>query len=264
MNKKILSEKDKTMKTKLIFLPVFLAALLGFSCSNLVQLGSGGKSITPSDVNMTEERVVSGFSSINMSTLGRVLLTQGEGESLIIEGRDNLVPLIKTEVRDGVLHIDMDENVNLLLGKNDNDLLTFTISLKDLTALTVSGLADVEMVSLSTDGLTIDMSGAGQFKLGQLNAESITIKLGGLGNVDISGEVTQETIDISGAGSVNAADLKCQTANVNIPGLGGATVWVTDTLTGNISGGGSVSYYGDPVINTETSGLGKFNALGSK
>ena len=120
------------------------------------------------------------------------------------------------------------------------------------------------MDSLTTTKLAINMSGAGQFKLGQLNAESVNINLSGLGNVDISGEVTQENIEISGAGSVNTADLKCQTANVNIPGLGGATVWVTDTLTGNISGGGSVSYYGDPVTNTETSGLGNFEPLGSK
>jgi len=252
------------MKTKLVFLPIFFVALLVISCSNLVQLGSGGKSISPSDVNMTEERSVSGFSAISMSTLGRVLLTQGDSESLSIEGRDNLVPLIRTEVRDGVLYIDMEENINLLLGKNDNDLLTFTIALKDLTSLSVSGLADVEMGTLSTSRLAVTMSGAGQLQLGHLTAESININLSGIGNVDISGEVTQETIEISGAGSVNAADLKCQTANVNIPGLGGATVWVTDTLTGDISGGGNVSYYGDPVTNTETTGLGSFKSLGSK
>ncbi len=252
------------MKTKLVFLPILLAALLAISCNGLVKIGDGGKTIMPSDVNMTEERAVSGFSGINMSTLGRVLITQGENESLTIEGRDNLVPLIQTEVRDGVLYIDMKEDTSLLLGQNDNELLTFTITLKDLTSLTVSGLADVEMDTLSTSGLSIVMSGAGQFKLDQLTAESVDIDLSGLGNVDISGEVTQETIEISGAGSVNAADLKCQTANVDIPGLGGATVWVTDTLTGNISGGGSVNYYGTPQVDAETSGLGQFEKLGDK
>ena len=160
--------------------------------------------------------------------------------------------------------IDMDENVNLLLGKDDADLLTFTIALKDLTGLTVSGLADVEMDTLSTTGLDVEMSGAGQFKLEQLDAESVNINLSGLGNVDISGEVTQATIEISGAGSVNAADLRCQMADVNIPGLGGATVWVTERLTGNISGGGSVNYYGSPQVDTETSGLGQFEKLGDK
>ena len=71
-------------------------------------------------------------------------------------------------------------------------------------------------------------------------------------------------IDISGAGSVNAPDLKIQTANITISGLGGATLWVTDQLTGDISGAGSVSYYGTPQTNTNSSGLGKFKSLGSK
>jgi hypothetical protein len=252
------------MKTKLVFLPFFILILLVISCSSLVQFGNDGKTIRPSDVNTIEERVVNGFSGINMSTLGRVLLTQGESESLSIEGRDNLVPLIKTEVRDGVLHIDMDENINLLLGKNDNDLLTFTITLKDLTSLAVSGLVDIEMDSLSTTELAITMSGAGQFQLGQFSAESVNIDLSGLGNVEIAGEVNQASIEISGAGQVSAADLKCKTANVNIPGLGNATVWVTNTLTGTISGGGSVSYYGDPVTNIKTTGLATFKPLGSK
>jgi hypothetical protein len=261
---KYFKQKGNPMKTKLVLLPILFVALLAISCNSVVQFGSGGKTITPSDVNMTEERTVSNFSGINMSTLGRVLLTQGDSESLSIEGRDNLVPLIKTEVRDGVLYIYMDENIKLLLGNNDKDLLTFTIALKDLSSLSVSGLADVEMGTLTTSGLAVTMSGAGQFKLDQLSAESVNINLSGVGNVDISGEVTQETIEISGAGSVNAADLKCQTANVTIPGLGGATVWVTDSLTGNISGGGSVSYYGNPETNTETTGLGKYNHLGNK
>jgi hypothetical protein len=39
---------------------------------------------------------------------------------------------------------------------------------------------------------------------------------------------------------------------------------VTGQLSGKISGGGSVSYYGEPETSTEVSGLGKFNSLGSK
>jgi hypothetical protein len=63
---------------------------------------------------------------------------------------------------------------------------------------------------------------------------------------------------------VNGADLKIQTANVTISGIGGATLWVTDQLTGNISGAGNVSYYGNPQTNTNSSGIGKFESLGSK
>jgi hypothetical protein len=63
---------------------------------------------------------------------------------------------------------------------------------------------------------------------------------------------------------VNAPDLKIQTATVSVPGLGSATVWVTDELTGDISGAGTVNYYGNPQVKTNSSGLGNFKAMGNK
>ena len=59
-------------------------------------------------------------------------------------------------------------------------------------------------------------------------------------------------------------DLRIHTANVKLAGMGGATVWITDQLTGEISGAGSVSYYGSPLTEVKTPGLGKFIALGSR
>ena len=133
-----------------------------------------------------------------------------------------------------------------------------------LVLLTVSGLADVEMDALSTPELEVTMSGAGNLKLDDLQADRIEIVVSGLGGVEIAGQVTQQTVTISGAGEVKNADLKCETASVNVPGLGTSTLWVTDKLTGKISGGGSVRYYGSPETDTESTGLGRFETLGAK
>jgi len=249
------------MKTRFVILTIFVAVLYLTGCNRVI--GFGANSITPSDVTITEERPVSNFTSIDMRSFGQMIIQQGESESLVIEGRDNLVPLVKTDVRNGVLVIEMEEKINILQG-NIEDLLTFNITLKDMTDLTISGLADSKMETLTTSSLDITLSGAGPFRLGHLTADEVNIELGGLGSVEVAGEVTHATINVSGAGEVDAADLKCQTADVTIPGLGSATIWVTDTLNGNISGGGSVSYYGDPETNTETTGLGSFKSLGNK
>jgi hypothetical protein len=122
----------------------------------------------------------------------------------------------------------------------------------------------VQIEALSTPSMRIDMSGAGSITQNQLNTDSLNLNLSGLGGINITGKATQATIDISGAGSVDAPDLQIQTASVSISGLGSATVWVTGSLTGDISGAGSVSYYGNPQTSTNSSGLGKFNSLGSK
>jgi hypothetical protein len=249
------------MKTSTIILFLLLAAMLLTGCSVFHLTGS--RVITPSDVVVSETRNVSGFTAIDMRTIGHVILTQGDTESLAISGSDNLVPLVTTSVSSGVLVIDMKEDINIT-GVDKENVLTFTIVVKDLTSLTVSGLADVELEKFATGNLDIIMSGAGQVKLNQLSAQGVGINVSGLGNVEIGGEVNEATIEIPGAGNVDASNLKAQSANVNISGLGNATVWATGELTGTISGGGDVSYYGDPQTSVNTTGLGNFKPLGNK
>jgi len=248
------------MKTRTICFSLVISLLL-VSCNLLTNTGI--KMITPSNVIISENRNVSGFNAINFSALGKINLMQGDKESLNISGPDNLVPEISTTVNNGTLVIKTKENINIKPIGNDNPLI-FTIVVKDLTAFTVSGAGDVQMEALTPPELVIKMSGAGKVVQNQVSTENLNINLSGVGGIDVSGQATQATIDISGAGSVNAPDLKTQTANVTISGIGGATLWVTDQLTGAISGAGSVSYYGDPQTETSSTGAGSFKSLGSK
>lgn len=249
------------MKTRPIFISVVFLAILSVSCNLLTNTGT--KLITPSNVIISENRDVSGFSAIEFSTFGKVNIMQGDKESLNISGPDNLVPEIIAEVRNGTLIIRNKENININPLGSDNPL-TFTIVVKDLTSLAVSGAGDVQVETLSTPSMNIDMSGAGKVSQNQITTDNLKVTISGVGGIDIFGQATQTTIDISGAGGVNAPDLKTQTANITISGLGNVTIWVTDQLTGDISGGGSVSYYGDPQTSTTSTGLGTFKSLGSK
>ena len=247
-------------------LALALIALSALGCSSLPQLvqkGRDAKTIKPSGVIISETREVSGFTALDIRTVGKVVLTQGDSESLAISGSDNLVPLVVTRVSNGTLIIETKENI-ALTGLHSDNVPTFEIALKDLSKLTLSGLATVEMEALATSGLEVTVSGAGGFKLDDLSANSVDIALSGFGNVEIAGQVTGQAIAISGAGQVDNAGLECKTAEVDVPGLGTATIWVTDKLTGEISGGGSVRYYGSPETDTETTGLGRFEALGAK
>jgi hypothetical protein len=240
---------------------LIMVLLLVTGCS-ILPFNKDARTVIPSNIITSEARTVNGFSGIDMGAFGKVFITQGEQEALTVKGSDNIVPLVKTTVTDGTLKIRMEENVNVT-GVNDNNVLTFTITVKDLSNLTVSGASEVEMASLSTSKLAVTMSGAGQVQLGKLAAEQLNITVSGVGNVRIVGETTKAFINIPGAGSVEAGDLKIQTADVNIPGLGGASMWVTDDLTGSISGAGNVSYYGSPRTNTSKTGVGVFKSLGA-
>ncbi len=249
------------MNTKKIFVALLVLALLLTSCSLISNTGI--TIITPSTVVISENRNVSGFTAINFSTVGKVNIIQGDTESLNISGSDNVVPQIITTVTNGTLYIKTNSNVTFSPFTAENPL-TFTIVVKDLTSLNDSGLGDVQIETLSNSSMDINLSGAGKITQNQLTTNTLNITLSGLGGIEISGQAAQATINLSGAGSVNATDLQIQNANVTISGLGGATLWVTGQLTGNISGTGSVSYYGSPQTNTKSSGLGSFKSLGNK
>ena len=250
------------MKKILFIITLFILALILAGC-NIVSFNNDVKMINPSDTIISDNRTVSEFNGIDFRTFGKVVLTQGETESVVIKGSDNVVPVIQTSVRNGVLVIQTDEDINIT-GMNKENVLTFTIVVKDLTSLTISGAAEVDLARLSTSKLDLTMSGVGNVQLGDLQAESMNVTVSGAGSVNLAGEVSKAWINISGAGPVNAADLKIGTADVTISGIGSASVWVIEKLTGNISGAGNVSYYGDPMVSTTTSGIGEFKSLGSK
>lgn len=248
------------MKTILHIILVAFIPLLG---CGLIDAVTNRETITPSDTIITVEPDVSGFNAIEMHTFGKVDISQGDSDSLTITGSDNVVPLVQATVRNGVLVLEMDRSVNIL-PSNTGDILTFTITVEELSGLDVSGLGDVTVGDLHTGDLQIDMSGAGQIEIDALAAQTVDVDLSGLGRIALAGTADSLKVVISGAGGLDAGDLECQTADVTISGLGGATLWVTDQLNGTINGSGNVRYYGDPQTDVSTPGLGDFESLGDK
>jgi hypothetical protein len=249
------------MNTRNTIVALILVSMALASCSLLQN--AGVKVITPSDVIISEVRDVNGFNAIEFSTFGKINIIQGDVESLNISGPDNLVAEMETSVRNQTLIIKSKENISVT-NLNSGNMLTFTIVVKNLTSVSTSGLGDMQVDMLSTPSLAVTMSGAGYLHLNQINADQLNITISGLGGMEITGQSRQATIELSGAGGVTASELQVQNANVTLSGLGGATLWVTDQLTGTISGAGSVSYYGNPQTSLETNSLGKFEALGNK
>lgn len=197
--------------------------------------------ITGSGKMITEIREVSGFNGVDLAAVGKLYITQGAKEGLTITGDDNIVPLIKTEVRAGVLVIEFTTpNISL----NDLRGITYNLTVVNLTSLVVSGAGDISVDDLKAENLSVLVSGAG--------------------NIEVAGKVSTQEIKVSGAGNYNAADLMSGSVKVTISGAGNATVWAQTTLDVTISGLGRVSYYGEPVVTKSISGAGSIEAKGDK
>ena len=207
-----------------------------------------------------ESRYITGIQSVDLNGIGKLVITQGAKESLEITAEENLLEYIQSDVSGKSLRLGVREFVNL---QPTRDII-YHLTVKQLNMVGTSGLGNIEIQSLETDNLQIDISGTGNINIADLTAEKLDMDISGLGNVTITGSVTEQNISISGAGNYQANDLYSSVANVKISGTGSAKIWTADKLILELSGMGNVDYYGDPTLNVDISGMGKVNSLGSK
>ena len=150
---------------------------------------------------------------------------------LEIEGDDNLLPLIKTEVKNGVLEISNEKSLST------RNKIRVRISIQQLNGIETSGASDIVATNVKSDQFKIDTSGASDLK--------------------VSGEAKSVSIDSSGAGNIDTKDLHAEKVNVSSSGAATAEVYATEELTASVSGGGNIDYYGNPkTVKEDKSGAG--------
>jgi hypothetical protein len=211
--------------------------------------------ITGSGNVTTENRNLSGFKSIELSGIGMLVLTQDGTESVVLEGEDNILARIRTDVTGNTLRIRGEDNVAF----NPTKDLVYRVNVSEIDRFTLSGAGSLQAGDLRAESLSIETSGAGNVNIEKLTAEDLKVTSSGVGNVMIGGTASRQEITMSGIGSYQAPSLDTKETSVKIDGTGGATVSVSDRLSVDISGAGSVTYAGDPQIEQKISGAGNVN-----
>jgi hypothetical protein len=247
-----------------------LFALLGVGCGPMLE-GSGNVT--------TETRQVRNFDQVELQGIGELYVTQGDEESLRIEAEDNLIPYITTEVHGKTLEIGFETMVSVWPHRP----VKYYLTLKDVSALRLSGSGNIRAERLAADQLelgvsgsgnlivnelaaktlTNSVSGSGDLRVDTLKADSVKTTISGSGTCDLSGETDEQSARVSGSGDYLASDLQSGSASVHIAGSGNAQTWVTENLNINVAGSGDVEYYGTPSVNQQVAGSGHVTGLGS-
>lgn len=214
----------------------------------------------------TETRVLDEFARISMRGVGRLFISQGDKQSVTLEGDEVDISRITTTVADGrlVIEIGRDWVEKLSAGfdfLSSHDIL-ITIVVKALKELEVAGAADIEMKAIRADDFTLRMAGASNVKVEDFKADSLRTELPGAGKIHVEGEVNDQTVTLAGAGNFSGLGLKSKTAKATLSGVGSIQLWVTDELDVTIAGVGSVEYYGSPSIKQSVTMVGKVTSLG--
>ena len=210
----------------------------------------------------TQQREVPRFDRVDFRGIGRLILSQGEKQSVAVTTSETLISRVRTDVREGVLIVSLRWWPGMLLRIAELKTLEVRLVVEDLAGLKVSGAGTVESRErLEVEELDVNLSGAGEIRL-ELHGRRIGTHLTGAGRVVLWGEATEQDIRLTGAGSIQAERLVSRSVRIHASGAGECRVHATDSLDVRLSGAGTVRYLGSPQIQSRITGLGNLVSLG--
>lgn len=214
---------------------------------------------------------------ISAAGLGHLFIKQCKDpqnclESLTISADANILPLLEHNIYDNTLE---------LKNKNNSSFSTKTPILYELLVKDIRNITSIESINITcapivTEQLTINSSGTGNIALQDVSAQEVKISAsggnsitahieadklhvdaGGVGNIILSGNVTEQILDIRDTTTYNGKKLESNCTSFHVSGVGHSYINAKEEIKGRISGVRSVQYNGkhNPKINVKKSGI---------
>jgi len=232
------------MKTVRFLMTTFLVAIISVSTFAL-----------PGN-EKSETRDLKNFDAIKVSTGIDLYIRMGNTESVRIEADDDDMDDIKTEVRDGTLHIYMKRR-NSWFNWGFNESQKAFVTVKNLKRIDASSGSDVQSENtLEGDRLEVEASSGSDVKL-DVYYKTVTLDSSSGSDARMSGKAKTLIAKASSGSDIKARDLEVKIGKLRASSGSDINVTVTDELYAKASSGSDIRYYGNPQIkDTDTSSGG--------
>ena len=191
------------------------------------------------------KRDVAAFTGIKVSGAFSVYLSQSDNYSLAVSASDtSIINDIKTEVKDNVLHIYVD---NFHWKRHwHNVQMRVYISFKTLESIDVSGACGILLDgTVNATTMLVRLSGASTIE-GNIKAGTLSFELSGASVSKVAGDAENIKIDASGASDIKNYDLKTQNCVAKLSGASDARLSISNSLVVSASGASTLFYDGNP------------------
>jgi hypothetical protein len=239
-------------------LVVVALALAGCNL-DLSGIGTPGAVVRGSGITLEEVRDLRNFTGIVLDAPGVVQVTIGESESVVLEAEDNLLRYLRTTVESGRLRIVVDSQARL----QPTVPIRYRVTMRELSRVTAAGEGRIEASGVRGDRLLVSSGGSGGIRLDDVRVNRLSVAVTGSGAVRAVGRVPLFDASLGASGPIEGRDLDVDEAEVSIAGSGSATLRVRRRLDANLSGSGSMLYYGSPTVYQSVTGAGEVRRLGS-
>ncbi|WOD43846.1 head GIN domain-containing protein [Hwangdonia lutea] len=212
------------------------------------------KSIKGNGNMTTVTRTTDSYDAIKCAGSMDFILVSGTEGNITIEGEDNLLEYIVTEVTDNVLKVKVKKGKYLKSSKNKT--IKITIPFKDINKVTLAGSGDLwNKDVISATHLDVALAGSGDIVL-DVKTTSVEGSIAGSGDLTLKGSTNNLKAKVAGSGDFHGFDLQANNTEVSVAGSGDAEVVSTDNLKARVAGSGDIVYKGNPKKDTKVSGSG--------
>lgn len=233
---------------------LLLLALCCFTISNAQKF----KKIKGNGVTTKITRTTTDYDKIKVGGSFNVKLIAGKEGAITIEGDENLLQYIKTEVSNNVLSVGFEKNINIQY--NYSSTIEITIPFEKISQISFAGSGTLLTIdAINADNLSVDVAGSGSVKL-LTSSENLKITRTGSGNFTAKGKASTLEVVSTGSGNLNSSELIASNVTATQSGSGNIKVNCTENLSATNSGSGSITYKGSPKkVNKQSAGSGSIS-----
>lgn len=208
---------------------------------------------------MTITRTTSDYDAVKFAGSFDYVLVSGTEGKIKIEGEENLLQYIITEVKNGTLSIRTENRINLQTSRNKT--IKVTVPFEAIDAVSLSGSGDVWNESvISATNFKASITGSGDVTL-EVEATAIDASVTGSGDLTLKGKTNSLKASVTGSGDYKGSNLSANDVDVSVTGSGDAKVVCHGHLKARVSGSGDIKYTGSPK--TEDSKVAGSGSIGS-
>ncbi|MBV1776695.1 DUF2807 domain-containing protein [Burkholderiaceae bacterium DAT-1] len=246
--------------------------------------------VQKSGKHLSETREVAMFDKLNATGSVDCEVIVGDTKDgkpqLIIEGDENQVKRIKTDVSDGTLNVSLNGQNMLVIGahyQSDDTVVKIVVpkllaashtgsgSLKveglkgddfdyqgtgsgdaklvgkvGKLSVRMNGSGDLDGEAVSPQATTVEIMGSGDARFGHMSADSLSVSIHGSGSVTADGSSKQVSAKVMGSGSAEMRELRAESADLEVWGSGDVSLRVIDKLVASTHGSGNITVVGKP------------------
>jgi len=193
----------------------------------------------------TENRDLSGFNAIAVSTGIDLYITMGNTEAVKVVADDDIIDNLKTEVENGTLRIYMKRN-NWFNWGSGNQTRKVYVTVSELVAIDASSGSDVESENtLDGDKLDISASSGSDIEL-DVHYKNLSLDTSSGSDAELSGKVKYLKLSASSGSDIDASELESFYAKVDASSGSDISLSVSEELVANASSGADIVYHGNP------------------